>query len=232
MVTFHARRRRNRGAWLHALVLDQAKVTETDAEELEELVSLMAEEAHALIALDNPGPARAYALLVPSATGKVFARMHALEGTTDDGYRALFSQIALQARSLPPVARHDEVRSVFLDTSTLAEYVREAVEKLGQPYGLDFIREIGEDVEGEPESEEDPGAGEAEVDAEAETAPETEPVAEGAGEDAAGDEDGQDVNDDDDLESLRAQLREKGHDGRKLRSKTRDELIALLSDEA
>ena len=224
MVTFHARRRRNRGAWLTALVQDQAKVTQTDAEELEELTSLMAGEAHALIALDNPGPARAYALLVPHESGRIFARMHALKGTVDEGYRALFSQVALQARLLPPVARPGEVRTVFIDTSTLAGHVREAVEKLGQPYGLDFIKD------GEPKSGEDSSVGEARVDAKAKTDPETEQMAEGAGEVAEDEEDGQAVSEDD-LDDLRAQLRERGHDGRRIRSKTRDELVALLNEE-
>lgn len=136
MVNYFAKMRNNHGAWLQGLIRDQAQETGVSTEELEEFVRLSTQQARALIALDNPAPARGYALMLADPLGDrgdVIARVHLLDGTADAGARALFSQMSVHARRL--AQKRSRVK-IAVDHSALSDFTREQVEELGAPYGV------------------------------------------------------------------------------------------------
>lgn len=131
MTHYFARSRRSRGAYLQALFADQAKSAGVELAELVEYDEAAQAEGllTRLLVVDQPAPARGYALLALLGTD-VVVRMHVISGQPDDVYRALFSSIAAHAT----VGGYEA--SLVLDLSTMDDRTREAVTRLGEPYGL------------------------------------------------------------------------------------------------
>ncbi len=141
MTNHFARLRNNHGAWLQALLTNQAEEIGTERTELEDFVRLSTGRPRALIALDNPAPARGYALMLAESfgdRGDVIARVHLLDGVADAGVRALFSQMTVHARRLAKLNPSDPVR-IAVDTSALAPHVVEMIEYQGEPYGVYLV---------------------------------------------------------------------------------------------
>lgn len=144
MVNHYARPRGNRGAWLDALLTNQAEQTGAELDDLREFVQTISEVKHSLIAVDNPAPARGYAAVLPilvSQSGQeqpngAVARIHVLPNQSDDVYRALFSQIIVQTRVMRSSIGAPFGVTIIVDATTAADYVVEAVERLGAQYGL------------------------------------------------------------------------------------------------
>lgn len=157
-MTYNARLRRTRGSYYDSLLADQsASVDGLTLDELKDQDADLALSAvgSRLIVLDNPAPARGYALLVPAGEGTVLARIHVLDGQPDEAYRALFSHSMLQARHMVG----DAELTFLADASQAAPHVRAAVERLGGDYGLSLhVIEAGqpETPEDAPERGENP----------------------------------------------------------------------------
>lgn len=143
MVHHYARPRRAKGAWLEALLADQAR--HITGETLEELTTFEdAIRSHTpteMIAADQPGPARGYARLftLPDEPGTTYARMHVIPGQPDEVYRALFSQARVHANRLA----QDTTTPIIVDTLVLADHVADAIDRLGTPYGVDTLSIAG-----------------------------------------------------------------------------------------
>lgn len=144
MTKHFARLRNNHGAWLQALLSNQAEEIGTERSELEEFVRLSTGQPRALISLDNPPPARGYALMIRDALGDrgdVIARVHLLDNVSERAATALFSHMTVQARRLANKTQDERIR-IVVDTSALASHVAELVEELGKPYGVFLNGEI------------------------------------------------------------------------------------------
>lgn len=138
MANYQTRLRNNHGAWLQALLNDQAEDIGSSRGDLEEFVRLSTRQARALIALGTPGPARGYALMLVDPLGDrgdVIARVHTLEHTSDEASRALFTQMRTQARRLAGKNVDDDV-TIAIDKTALADHVAESIKSLGGSYGL------------------------------------------------------------------------------------------------
>lgn len=162
MTTYHARNRRNRGAWLDALLLDQAEATGMSIDDLRDFVVAVAEVKHALVAVDNPAPARGYAIVLPryiteaavALENTAVVRLHMLAGQDEAAYRALFSQALVQARYLRSGEGLPYEVELYVDSTTLSSEARAAVESFGGAYGLRLGRALREElVTGEPKPE-------------------------------------------------------------------------------
>lgn len=143
MANYQTRLRNNHGAWLQALLNDQAEDIGSSRGDLEEFVRLSTRQPRALIALGTPGPARGYALMLVDPLGDrgdVIARVHILEHTTDEAVHALFLQMRTQARRLAGKNVDDDV-TIAIDQTALADHVAEAIRTLGGSQGLT----LGED---------------------------------------------------------------------------------------
>ena len=182
MATHHARARRNRGPWLQALLANQAETAGVDLDDLVDFIETTKEVKHALIAVDNPAPARGYALVLPvfqtpeglELPGTVVARVHVIPSQPAEVYRALFSQILVQARGMRAALGLPYDMRIVVDSSTAAPHVVEAVELHGEPYAVSMGRSVGEELTqvsetisaGEPVVIEGDGAAGAEVEVE------------------------------------------------------------------
>ena len=144
MTTHHARARRNRGPWLQALLANQSETTGAALDDLVDFIESAQEAKHALIAVDNPAPARGYALVLPvfqTTEGRempdtVLARIHVIPSQPAEVYRALFSQIIVQARRMRSELGLPTDVQIVVDSSTAAHHVVEAVEMYGAPYAV------------------------------------------------------------------------------------------------
>lgn len=135
---FYARARRSQGAWLEAITGEHLKAMPEELraplkKELTEALAGLKDRTvpAVLVAVDNPQPTRAYALLVRVGRQEVVGYAHALAGATDDVYRALFSGMAVQAALLgggPSV--------VALTPGTSSPEMLEVAERLGAPYAV------------------------------------------------------------------------------------------------
>lgn len=178
MATHHARARRNRGTWLQALLANQAETAGVDLDDLVDFIETTKEVKHTLIAVDNPAPARGYALVLPTfqtpegleLPGTVMARVHVIPSQPAEVYRALFSQIVVQARRMRAELGLPFEMRIVVDSSTAAPHVVEAVELHGEPYAVSMGRSAGKE---KPRSTKTLGAGEPDV-VEGEGAAETE----------------------------------------------------------
>lgn len=193
MATHHARARRNRGPWLQALLANQAETAGVELDDLVDFIETTKEVKHALIAVDNPAPARGYALVLPSfqtpegmeLPGTVVARVHVIPSQPAEVYRALFSQIIVQARAMRAALGLPFEMRIVVDSSTAAPHVVEAVKLHGEPYAVSMGRSVGEELtpvsetQDEGTSTEDVAEESVEV-ADSETTP-TEDAAEDAG---------------------------------------------------
>lgn len=159
MTAYQARARRNRAAWYDGLLVDQSVSTDITLDDLRdfdtELVSSGATQA--LVAVDQPAPARGYALLFRVSPVLVAARIHVLEGQPDEAYKALFSQAFVQADRI--VGDTVELHAILVDTLAAAPHVVDAVERLGEPYRLTLHDTTLTEADAESEPE-DTGTGE------------------------------------------------------------------------
>lgn len=152
MTTHHARARRNRGPWLQALLANQTETSGAALDDLVDFIESAQEAKHALIAVDNPAPARGYALVLPvfqtledeELPGKVLARIHVIPSQPAEVYRALFSQIIVQARRMRSELGLSTDVQIVVDSSTVAPHVVEAVELYGAPYAVRMSDSGGE----------------------------------------------------------------------------------------
>lgn len=170
MATHHARARRNRGPWLQALLANQAETAGASLDDLVDFIETTKEVKHALIAVDNPAPARGYALVLPvfqttegqEGPDRVLARIHVIPSQPAEVYRALFSQIIVQSRRMRGELGLPTDVQIDVDSSTAAPHVVEAVELYGEPYAVRMGKGAG-DVQGQvakPTSEGEPAVDE------------------------------------------------------------------------
>lgn len=154
MVNHFARPRRNRGAWLDTLLSNHAEQAGADLEDLRDFVETVKDVKHALLAVDNPAPARGYAVVLPKFTPQnekyvvnaAVARIHVIPNQSDDVYRALFSQIIVQVRNMRLGMGLPFEVSILVDSSTATNYVVDAVERLGAPYAVKMGKSVGEEL--------------------------------------------------------------------------------------
>lgn len=190
MATHHARARRNRGPWLQALLANQAETAGAALDDLVDFIETTTEVKHALIAVDNPAPARGYALVLPvfqttegqEGPDTVLARIHVIPSQPAEVYRALFSQIIVQSRRMRGELGLPTDVHIAVDSSTAAPHVVEAVELYGEPYAVrmgksasDVPRPVAKPTsEGEPAVDEDDEVAPVVEDTTAEEAPSVE----------------------------------------------------------
>lgn len=171
MATHHARARRNRGPWLQALLANQAETAGVKLDDLADFIESTKDVKHSLIAVDNPAPARGYALVLPVSQAlegqempnAVLARVHVIPSQSAEVYRALFSQIIVQARRMRGELGLSTDVQIVVDSSTAAPHVVEAVEMYGEPYAVRMGEGAGDvpspeakpTIEGEPAVDED-----------------------------------------------------------------------------
>lgn len=171
MATHHARARRNRGPWLQALLANQSETAGAPLDDLVDFIETTKEVKHALIAVDNPAPARGYALVLPvfqTTRGRempdtVLARIHVIPSQPAEVYRALFSQVIVQSRRMRSELGLPTDVQIVVDSSTAAPHVVEAVEMYGEPYAVRMGKSAGDvpspvakpTIEGEPAVDED-----------------------------------------------------------------------------
>lgn len=142
MTYFYARTRRNRGAWLDTLLVNHSDTAGADLEELRDFAEALRTEGrpHALIALDSPAPARGYALVFQSDAPfeyLMLARIHVLDKHQEAAYRALFSEIIVQARRLRTgIGQPGDELAILVDPTALAPHVRDAITRYGREYNL------------------------------------------------------------------------------------------------
>lgn len=152
MTTYQARARRNRDAWYDALLTDQSISVEGIT--LDDLRDFDAElqasgGTQALVAVDQPFPARGYALLFRVSPVLVAARIHMLADQPDEAYAALFSQVYVQADRITG----QTLNAILVDSTAAAPHVIDAVARLGDQYLL-AMHDV---LEGEPVTGDDTG---------------------------------------------------------------------------
>lgn len=156
MPTFHARARRNRGAWIEPLLVDQSrKAPDATLDDLVDFIDVLGTSTHGLVALDNPAPARGYGAVLPGSSDPVdadraLARIHVLEGHGEDAYRALFSQLLVQARLVREREGLTPAAPIVVDATALAPYVFDAVAAWGGDYGVVLPAGAERPIEPEP----------------------------------------------------------------------------------
>lgn len=137
MTNHYARPRRARGAWYDSLLTNHAAhvdaLTVEDLQDLDE--SLQASpERHVLVSVDQPGPSRGYGLLAFTHPTAVYGRIHVIPNQSDDVYRALFSQVRVQTDLLAQGAGIEGLIPFRADHNAIADYVADAIDRLGDPY--------------------------------------------------------------------------------------------------
>lgn len=125
-MTFQAQKKKA-AAWLDALTTAQAEET---AHPQEQLIgdALALSSDGALIAITQPAPVAGYAAVGHSG-GVFVATVHVLDKTPVEGYRALFSQMWVQAE-------RRGAQEVIVDVVTTSQRVQAAVREHGAQFGV------------------------------------------------------------------------------------------------
>lgn len=172
MTQYHARARRSRNGYFDALLVDQStQVEDLTLDTLRDFDAALLTSGieHRLVVLDNPAPARGYAVLFRvGETSKVIARAHMLAQHPEEAYRALFSQAYVQAKQMIP---EGESLELLLDEGVATSEMADAVNSFGAEYGFSVETEADNETADGATDEHPEGSAEPGEDAQSEELP-------------------------------------------------------------
>lgn len=136
--------RRNTGEWLEALLVNHSMNVEgLTLDDLQDAVEGVGKAGRVLIALNNPQPARGYALLSKISLdlkegGKevIVAILHVLENQPREAYQTLFSTMYVQAKHLSTSPEGEKPFEIWVDPNLVSEEVLTALTRDAEPFRI------------------------------------------------------------------------------------------------